>query len=82
MDGTQQSAWIGVKEALARFGHHASNRPHAERERQCGELLLELLKLSDRMNVDLFRVSAELIGDRVRTVPRALNLAESGNTEG
>ncbi len=53
MEGTQQNAWIGVKDALARFGHQASNRPHAERERQCGELLLELLKLADRMNVDL-----------------------------
>lgn len=82
MEGTQQNAWIGVKDALARFGHQASNRPHAERERQCGELLLELLKLADRMNVDLFRVSAQLIGDRARTMPRPLNLAESGKGEG
>lgn len=81
MDGSSQSAWIGVKDALARFAHHATHRPHAERERQCGELLLELLKLADRMNVDLFSASQQLIGDRAKTLPRRVDLAESGNRD-
>ncbi len=82
MDGSSQSAWIGVKDALARFAHQATHRPHAERERQCGELLLELVKLADRMNVDLFGASQQLIGDRARTLPRLVNVAEPSNSEG
>jgi hypothetical protein len=82
MSGSQHYAWVGLKDALAHFAQQATERPQAERERQCGELLLELLKLADRMDVDLFDVCERVIGERARNMPRLVRFPESGQGEG
>ncbi|MCC7461397.1 MAG: hypothetical protein IT480_02925 [Gammaproteobacteria bacterium] len=82
MDGTPHGSWIELKDALARFARDALHRPHDERERQCGELLLELLKVADRMNVDLFEAGAQLIGERASQIPRLVRATGPGKAEG
>ena len=71
------SALMMVKQSLQRFAESRVNAPREQQEREFGELLLYLVRLAEKYDVDLIGSAVNQVGDRARRRLRVVNEVRS-----
>ena len=66
-----------VKQSLQRFVESRVSAPREQREREFGELLLYLVSLAEKHDVDLIGSAVNQVGDRARRRLRVVNEVRS-----
>ena len=82
MATSEYNPFIALKRALQNYSAYRASLPDAEREttsRELGELLITLVSIADRLDVDLVRAAEESVARRAQSVPHLVQIARPGD---
>jgi NTP pyrophosphatase (non-canonical NTP hydrolase) len=82
MAAAEYSEFVELKRSLQHYSEYRASLPEDELEttsRELGELLITLVSVADRLNVDLVRAAEDAVARRALTVPRLVQIARPGD---
>jgi NTP pyrophosphatase (non-canonical NTP hydrolase) len=82
MAATDYNEFVALKRALQHYSEYRASLPDGELERtsrELGELLITLVSVADRHNVDLVRAAEEAVALRAQNVPQLVQIARPGD---
>ena len=82
MAASEYNEFLALKRALQHYSEYRASLPDGALEttsRELGELLITLVSIADRLDVDLVRAAEESVARRAQSVPRLVQIARPGD---
>jgi NTP pyrophosphatase (non-canonical NTP hydrolase) len=81
---SDRSEFLALKRALQQFTEQRAALPREAAERtalELGELLITLVNMADRLDIDLVQAGERAVKQRALDVPRLVQIARPGETK-
>ena len=84
MATSDHSEFLAIKRALREYTEQRAALPREAAERtalELGELLIVLVSIADRLNIDLVQAGERALKQRALEVPKLVQIARPGDTK-
>jgi len=84
MATSDHSEFLAIKRALREYTEQRAALPREAAERtalELGELLIALVSIADRLNIDLVQAGERALKQRALEVPKLVQIARPGDTK-